>query len=141
MKNKGVQFALFSTFLWAITPIFQKKAIFETSPQIPLYASFIGMCLVTLFLSPFAAKKAFSYRKEVPSNIKWFILFGVGGAFAQLAAYTAFSLANVGYVTTIIRLSGLFTVILGGLFLKEERIKERFIAAAIMLVGVFILVV
>lgn len=140
MKDRGVQLAFIATFLWAITPIFQKKAIFETSPQIPLYASFIGMCFVALFIAPFTARKALSYKKEVSLNIKLLFLYGVGTAFAQLAAYTAFSLANVGYVTTLMRFSGLFSVLLGGVFLKEERIKERLIATAIMILGVFILV-
>lgn len=139
--NRAVRFMLFSTFLWSITPIFQKKAIFETFPQTPLYTYFIDALLVGIILCPFAIKKAINYKKEVSINLKWFILFGIGTAIAAFAAWTAFSLANVGYVTTVLRLSGLFSIILGGVFLKEQKIKEKFIAAAIMLAGVFILVI
>lgn len=141
LRNRAVQFVLFSTFLWSITPVFQKKAIFETTPQTPLYASLIDMCFVGLLLLPFAIKKALSYKKKISGNFKWFIFFGIGTAFSQLAAYTAFSLTNLGYVTTVMRMSSLFAIILGGIFLKEQNIREKFIAAAIMLAGVFILVI
>ncbi|OGH15133.1 MAG: hypothetical protein A2860_00050 [Candidatus Levybacteria bacterium RIFCSPHIGHO2_01_FULL_37_33] len=57
-SHKGVLLFLLANFLWSITPIFQKKAIFETSPSVPLFASVIGMCFVFLFLTPFAFKKA-----------------------------------------------------------------------------------
>lgn len=139
IKTTGVQLAFLSTFIWAITPIFQKKAIFETSPQVPLFAAFVGMCFVFIILLPFTFHKALRYKKEVSKEIKWFLLYGVGVAFAQLAAYTAFSQANVGYVATIMRMSGLFSVILGGTILKEGNMKERLIAAGIMIFGVLLL--
>lgn len=140
IKNRGIQLASFATFLWAVTPSFQKKAIFETSPQVPLFASFIGMCIVTLLLAPFLARKTFSYKREIYKNIKFFILLGILGAIFQLAVFTAFSLTGVGYVTAVMRLSGLFTVVLGAVFLKEKRIRERFIAAIVMIFGVLLLV-
>lgn len=139
--NKGVLLFLFANFLWGITPIFQKKAIFETSPQIPLFASVIGMCFVFLFLTPFAFKKTILSLKEARKNIKWFMINGVGTAFSQAAAYAAFALVFVGYAVSIFRLSTLFIIILGGVFLKEKRIKERFLGASVMLLGAILLAV
>jgi len=140
-SNKGVMLFLFANFLWGITPIFQKKAIFETTPQIPLFASVVGMCFVFLFLTPFALKKAIGSFREIGTNIKWFFLNGVGTAFSQAAAYAAFALVFVGYATSIFRLSSLFVIVLGGIFLKEERIKERLLGASVMVVGAILLVV
>lgn len=137
--NKGVLLFLLSHTIWSITPIFQKKAIFETTPQIPLYASVVGMCFGFVFLTPFALKKVLGFVKEVKANIKWFMANGIGTAFGQVAAYGAFSLAYLGYVTSIFRLSILFTIILGGVFLKEERIKERLLGASVMLLGAILL--
>lgn len=139
--NKGVLLFLLANFIWGITPIFQKKAIFETSPQVPLFASIIGMCFVFLFLTPFAFKKAIASLREVEKNIKWFIANGVGTAFSQAAAYAAFALVFVGYATSIFRLSSLFIIILGGVFLKEQRIKERLLGAFVMLLGAILLAV
>jgi len=133
--NRGVLLFLLSNFIWSITPIFQKKAIFETSPQIPLFASFFGIVLVFLFLTPFALKKAIKYEKEIRANAKWLVVNGIGGAFAQAAAFAAFSLVFVGYATAVFRLSTLFIIIIGGVFLKEERIKERLLGGTVMLFG------
>lgn len=139
VSHKGVLLFLLANFLWGITPIFQKKAIFETSPQIPLFASVTGMVFVFLFLTPFAFKKAISSLTEVKKNLKWFIANGVGTAFSQAAAYAAFALVFVGYATSIFRLSTLFIIILGGVFLKEQRIKERLLGASVMLLGALLL--
>lgn len=138
-SHKGVLLFLLANFLWSITPIFQKKAIFETSPQIPLFASIIGMIFVFLFITPFAFKKAVKNLKEVKANLKWFAINGIGTAFSQAAAYAAFALVFVGYATSIFRLSSLFIIILGGVFLKEQRIKERLLGASVMLLGAVLL--
>jgi len=138
-SHKGVLLYLLAYFIWSITPIFQKKAIFETSPQIPLFAAITGMVFCFIFLTPFIFKKAIKSIKEVKSNLKWFIINGVGSAFSQAAAYAAFALIFVGYATSIFRLSTLFIIILGGVFLKEERIKERLLGASVMVAGAIIL--
>jgi len=138
-SHKGVMLFLIANFLWAITPIFQKKAIFETEPQISLFASFVDMCFVFAFLSPFALKKALASFREVKANIKWFVFNGIGNAFAQAAAYAAFALVYVGYATSIFRLSTLFIIVLGGVFLKEERILERLLGASVMVIGAILL--
>lgn len=138
--HRGVLLFLLANLIWGITPIFQKKAIFETSPQIPLFASVIGMCFVFLFLTPFAFKKAMASIKEVKVNLKWFIANGVGTAFSQAASYAAVALVFVGYASSIFRTSSLFIIILGGVFLKEERIKERLLGASVMLLGAILLV-
>lgn len=139
-SHKGVLLFLLANFIWGITPIFQKKAIFETSPQIPLFASVIGMCFVFLFLTPFALKKAIKNIGKVKANLKWFAINSIGTAFSQAAAYAAFALVFVGYATSIFRLSTLFIIILGGVFLKEQRIKERLLGASVMLLGAILLV-
>lgn len=138
-SNTGVKLSLLSYFIWSITPIFQKKAIFETQPQIPLFASFFGALLVFVFLTPFAFKKALKYKKEIKLNIKWFIILGIGGAFSQAAAFAAFSLVFLGYSTSVFRLSTLFIIIIGGVFLKEERIKERLLGGGVMVLGTILI--
>lgn len=139
-SHKGVLLFLLANFLWGITPIFQKKAIFETSPQIPLFASVIGMVFVFLFLTPFAFRKAIRSIRKVKANLKWFAINGIGTAFSQAAAYAAFALIFVGYAVSIFRLSTLFIIILGGVFLKEKRIKERLLGASVMILGAILLV-
>jgi uncharacterized membrane protein len=138
-SHKGVLLYLVAYLIWSITPIFQKKAIFETFPQVPLFAATIGMVFCFIFLTPFAFKKAIKNVREAKMNFKWFIVNGVGTAFSQAAAYAAFALVFVGYASSIFRLSTLFIIILGGVFLKEERIKERLLGASVMVAGAFLL--
>src|SRR3989338_2568976 len=138
-SNKSVLLFLLAHFLWGFPPIFQKQAIFETTPQVPLFAAIIGMVFVFLFLTPFAFKKAMASFRELRQNLKWFVVNGVGTAFSQAAAYAAFSLVYLGYATSVFRLSILFIIILGGVFLKEERIKERLLGGGVMVLGTILL--
>ena len=71
VKDKGVQFAFASTVIWSITPIFQKKALLDMSPKVPLFASFTGILLVTIFLTPLAYKRAWRLKNKIPFNFKW----------------------------------------------------------------------
>jgi drug/metabolite transporter (DMT)-like permease len=139
-SDKGVLLFLLANLLWSITPIFQKKAIFETSPQIPLFASFMGFVFGFILLTPFAFKKTVKNIKELKPHLKLFIINGVGTAFSQAAAYAAFALVFVGYATSVFRLSSLFTIFLGAIILKEKDIGEKLLGAIVMFIGVLLLV-
>lgn len=141
--NRGVQLFLFTNFLWAVTPIFQKQAIFETHPQMPLYAPFIENILIVPFMSFIILIKVRDKKKQMinfKKNWKWFAILAPLGALATWAAFTAFSLAPLGLVTSIFKLSVLFTIGFGFLFFKEERIWERLLGAAVMILGTILLI-
>lgn len=139
VSDQGVRLYFSAMFLWAITPIFQKKAIFETSPTLPLMASFMGLLFVFIYISPLALKNFKNVALIFKKNYIVFVPYGFLNALAQLAAYEAFSLEKVGYVTSIFRLSGVFGVIGGAIFFKEGKIKEKLIGAVIMVIGAVIL--
>ena len=141
VTHRGVQLTFLAYFLWAITPLIQKQAILETHPQQPLFVSLSGMLLVTIFVLPFALRKRGGEFEALRKNLKWFLLIGPLATIAFWAAFTAFSLQNVGYVTAIFKLSVLFTILFGWLFFKETRIKERLLGAGVMLAGMMLLVV
>lgn len=137
--NRGVLFFLLANLLWAITPIFQKQAIFQTKPVVPLFTSFFEGLIVTAFFIPFVLAKTKNQFTQVGKNWKLLLLLGSFGAVAQWAAFTAFSLASLGSVTAIFKLSILFTIVFGGVFLKEERIKERLLGGGVMVLGAILL--
>lgn len=139
--DRGVQLFLLANFLWAITPTFQKQAIFQTKPSSPLFASFFGVVLITVYLLPLSIRFVKKDMHAVTTNIWWFVLLGLFAAFAQFAAFTAFSQAQIGYVTAVFKLSTLFTVVWGFLFFKEKNIKERLLGASVMIVGTVLLVI
>ncbi|OGH06980.1 MAG: hypothetical protein A2W22_00690 [Candidatus Levybacteria bacterium RBG_16_35_11] len=135
ISHKGVQLFFLATFLWAITPIFQKIALENTFPKTPLMASFADGFFVVLFLTPFVLSKIKLSLPKVKSYIWIFLILGFFGALSQFAAYTAFSLANLGYVTSIFRLQSIFIILLAALFLKEKDIREKLLGALVMLIG------
>lgn len=140
-SDKGVKLAFVANFLWAVTPIFQKQAIFQTTPITPLFASFAGVIFVTMLVTPYILKK--ESKQIVPAikqNIGWLIVIGFFGTLAQLAAFITFSQTNVGYAVAIFRISAIFTILFGAVFFKEKRISERLLGASIMIAGTLLLV-
>lgn len=140
-SNRGVQLFFLANLMWAVTPIFQKQAIFQTEPISPLFVSFFGLILVTISILPFVIfKKMNNPIEQVKKNLKWYILIGPSATLAMWAAFTAFSLAPLGLVTSVFKLSVLFTILWGFLFFKEERIWERLLGAGVMILGTVLLV-
>ncbi len=138
-SNSGVQIFLVSNLIWSVTPIFQKKAILETYPQAPLFSAFGGLTVSFLLLAPFAIPAVRKNIKKIRKQIRWFLVYGVGLSFSQLAAYTAYSMTNVGYVSSVMRLESIITIVLGGRILKEKGIRQKLLGAIVMIVGALIL--
>jgi drug/metabolite transporter (DMT)-like permease len=63
-SHPGVRLYFVQVILFGITPIFQKQAIFEIHPTMPLFAAFIGDLFVTIYLSVYGIKKV---RQEIVS--------------------------------------------------------------------------
>lgn len=139
--NKGVLLFIGANLIWAVTPIFQKQAIFQTKPVVPLFTSFFEGAIVSIFFIPFVLIKNKNRISQIQKNWKLLLFLGPFSALAQWAAFTAFSLTSLGLVTAVFKLSTLFTIIIGGVFLKEERIKERLLGGAVMLAGTILLAI
>lgn len=137
-KHKGVQLSFLAYFLWAITPTFEKNAIFHTTPQVPPFASFVGMVGSIIVFTPFVLRFSQKSPQLIKKNFGFFILAGALGGIGLASAFIAFSLTNLGFATSIFKLSMVFTVILGWLFFKEN-IKDRLIGSLVMLIGVYLL--
>lgn len=140
-KNRGVQLMLLANILWGITPVFEKTAIFHTTPQNPLVVTFMEGVFLTSFFFPLMLARTKQPFVQFRKNMWWYILPAPVAALASWSAFTAFSLNNVGYVSAVFKLSILFTILWGGLFFKEKRIRERFLGASVMLLGTILLIV
>lgn len=141
-SNKAVQFSIAAYLIWSISPIFEKTAILHTFPLTP---PFIGLASMAITIPTYAILVSkFSKRKNILEGIKknftLLLLTGVLGGAGIVAAYTAFSLTNVGFATAVFKTSVLFTVVLGWIFFKEKDIKSRLLGSLVMLAGVFLLV-
>lgn len=138
-SDKGVRLFLLTNLIWGLTPIFEKKAIFETYPLSPMSIPLGVTILTTIYTFPILFKEK-NYSEKISPNIKLFIILAIGTAFSTLAAQTAFSLTNLSYATAVFKLSTLFTIILGALFFNEKRIKERFLGGVVMILGTMLII-
>lgn len=139
LTHKGVVLSLIAYFIWAITPIFQKTAILHTSPQVPPFASFAGMLGTNIIFGLIAAKFSKIQFSVIKNFLPLLLFVGVLGGVGQASAFIAFSLTNLGFATSIFKLSMIFTVILGSLFFRERDIKDRLLGSIVMLIGVIFL--
>lgn len=141
MTHRGVQLSFIAYFLWAITPILQKTAIFHTNPQVPPFVGLMGLLGTTIIFTFFVAKKSKNRFFLMKKYIWVFMLVGILGIIANISAFTAFSLANLGFVTAIFKLSMIFTVIFGWIFFRERNIQDKLLGAFTMLIGVVLLTI
>lgn len=140
LAHKGIQFSLIAYFIWAITPIFEKTAIIHTTPQVPPFVSLVGFSFSTLVFLAISSKSIKVNLAKVKKLILVFLPLGVLGGLGQTTAMIAFSSGNLGAVTSIFKLSMIFTVILGYLFFREVNLKGRLLGSSVMLLGVILLV-
>lgn len=141
VKNKGVQLSLIAYFIWAITPVLQKTAILHTTPLVPPFASLtgtLGTVVVFGFLTKKYSKRPLYYTRKF---LYLFLVAGIIIGIAQAAGFVAFSLAQLGFVTAVFKLSIVFSVLLGWLFFKERNIKDRLLGSLVMLAGVILLAI
>lgn len=70
-----------------------------------------------------------------------FLVTGILATVSVVAAFHAFLLTNVAYVTAIFKTNMFFTIILASIFLKEKTTQTRLGAALFMFLGVILLAV
>jgi len=138
--QRGLRLAMLATLIWSITPIFQKKAIFATNPQTPVFVSLISTSLLTMAYFPLVLKKTKKLKFQIKSFYKIFLVLGLLGGVGATLALTAFRLTNLGYVSAIFKLSMIFNVTWGHLFLKEKNIKSRLLGALVMFIGMLLII-
>lgn len=137
----GVRLVLFAGLLWAITPIFEKLAIQHTLPESPRFAALAVNGLLVILLTPFILWRGRSPLEALTRHRREWLLAALIAGIAPTLGYTAFSLGLVGYVTTLFRLSTMFTVIWSAWLLRESGLRQRLPASVVMVVGAILIAV
>jgi len=135
LTNRGIGLALLSSFLWGLTPIFEKTAIQHTVPKNPPAAAFGSAVLLSLFLLPLAMARFSRGVAQVVRHWRGFLLLGIIGGVAPLMGYTALSLGLAGYVSALFKLSTVLTLVWAYFILGERDVARRLPGAMMMLVG------
>lgn len=131
----GVAYVLLAGLLWALTPLLEKVAIRHTAPESPRVAALVSAGLLCSMLTPAVLGRGRMAIGQLGAHRRELALAGLVAGSAPVLGYTALSLGYVGYVTTLFRLSTVFTVIWSALFLGEPGQRQRLPASGVMVLG------
>jgi len=132
----GAKYMLATAIIWAITGSFAKLAINYSSAITWSIAYKTVVAFTFLLVIIFKLKEMKKYTRIV-----WLILLiiGLAGGAEQFFISKALSLTLATYAMAIKRTSILFSILLGWLVLKEEKIKQRLTGAILMIAGIFLI--
>jgi len=131
----GVLLAIGASFVWGLTPIFEKIAIQHTSPENPLMVAFATTFLTVVLLTPALWRRRTDLLDQLRRHRPLFGAAGLISGVAPLFGFSAIALGYVGYVTALFKLGVVFTVVWGALLLKEHGLRERLLATVVMVIG------
>ena len=131
-KEKGVLLILLFCLIVGINVPIQKMAILYSSSQFfaAVYFSIATIPLTFLFLTKGKGK-----LKDIVVSGKSILVMGIFNGLYLFTGTMAVSTGKVSFVTAIISLNILLTIILSGTFLKEKGLLKHFIAGLIMVAG------
>ncbi len=131
-KEKGVLLILLFCLIAGINVPIQKMANLYSSSQFfaAVYFSITAIPFTFLFLMKGRGK-----LKDMVVNGKAILLMGIFNGLYLVSGTKAVSTGKVTFVTVIISLNILLTIILSGTFLKEKGLLKHFIAGFIMVAG------
>lgn len=138
LRNSGTRLMLLAAFLWSISANFDKIGINNSSPLI--WVIFIDL-FISVGMIPIVFFKSRKKVKEMKKGIYILLSVGVLGAVSLIFQMAALELTMVSYVIAIKRTSILFAIFFSYFLFREEKIKERFLGALIMVLGVAVIAV
>jgi len=134
-RQPGVLLAIGASFVWGLTPIFEKLAIQHTTPENPLMVAFVTTLFTVVLLTPALWRRAGDSLEQLRRHRRLFGVAGLISGIAPLFGFSAIALGYVGYVTALFKLGAILTVVWGALLLKEHGLRERLPATAVMVTG------
>jgi drug/metabolite transporter (DMT)-like permease len=135
MRERGPRCMLLVAFLWSISANLDKIGLRGSSPLFWIASAFGAS---TICLTPLAwrsAGRGFSRALASP----WLLTAGALEAVSSLSQMLALTMTIVPYVISVKRLSAVMVVLMGGMILREENMRERLAGSALMVLGVFLM--
>ncbi len=131
-KEKGVLLILLFGLIVGINVPIQKMAILYSSSQFfaAVYFSITAIPLTLLFLAKGKGK-----LQDILVSSKSILMMGIFYGLSIFVGTKAVSIGKVTFVTVIVSLNILLTIVLSGTFFKEKGLLKHFLAGLIMLVG------
>ncbi len=135
--NRGILYALLSTFFAVITFHFVKLTVIDFSETAAASLGLIGIALLSFICLKFRTSKI---RKELNLNAKGLILAGVLFAGFELAIFFALKVGEISKVIPVTQSSLIFAVLGGILFLGERsRLWQKIIGTSLICLGIVLM--
>mgnify|MGYP001050673278 CR=1 FL=1 len=131
--EKALVISLLSTFSYSLSNIFSKAGL-RIQPDAFLSAQTNAVAALLFFITYLAITRQRTAFKVGKNGLICFIATGVLSSIGWLALMKALELGVVSVVTTIAYSYPLFTLILGRVLLKEERLDRRTVIGSILIV-------
>lgn len=136
-RNKGLRYMFIVAFIFAVCVNVDKMILLKSDVFFGWGISQFLMSMVFLLI---VLSRKENLGRIVKNNLPLILLGGIFATLDTLFFGIAFKMQIVPYVIAIKRTSILFTVIYGGMFLREKDILKRLLAAAIMVMGLLTII-
>jgi len=137
VKDKGTRYMLIVAFLWSISANFDKIAIKNSSTW--QHMAFTNIIIFTTISILINTNKKFRI-KSFSGNKKYLLIISAFTVGSYIFHMTALSMTLAAYFIAMKRMSGVISVFLGNLFLKEANLRQRLLGAVVMFLGVLLIV-
>jgi drug/metabolite transporter (DMT)-like permease len=135
-REPGARCMLGVAVLYSVTAALGKLAILHSDP------AFFGVLYPLMFSGVMLSGYPLSNPKPgktLAARSRWGVILGLCLAAATFSQVYGLKMAPAAYLIAVKRTSVLFSVILGGLWLKERPIAPRLVGAALMVGGVMLI--
>ena len=144
MIDKAVILIVAATFFWAIRGIPEKIILSEIHPLALASIAALTRCALSITIGAGVLNKewkvfAGQLRKNA-RDMKLLLFRGMISATSLTFYYYALSMAPVSRVVPLANTDAIFTVIFGGIFLREKNIKKKIFGAIVAVIGAWMIV-
>ncbi len=140
-ESKAVKHILFGIFIWSFARLFDKYLLDFISQYTYLFIIHFFI-MINFLVILFIFYDGFEGIKHgVEGSFKWLFLMAVLIVFARLSYLSALKVAYLSLVFVIFKSSNLLATIVGGSIFHEKKVLHRVIAAVVMIIGIYLVVI
>ncbi|MFH0890360.1 MAG: EamA family transporter [Candidatus Aenigmatarchaeota archaeon] len=140
LKSDYAHFVILSAILYAISSLFDKIILDQTTPITYLILVQIFISINFMFLISFRYKNGLKPVINAMKSWRSISLISLFTLLGRIAYMFAASLSFISLAVPVKRMSSLFTVIIGGTSFKEKNIDRKIIATIVMLIGIYLII-
>lgn len=139
-KEKGSLLMILAAFIYSITSTLGKKGVLLSTPVVfPAVYFPAFLAVYTIFIAFWSKKNKVAVKLD--KKLIFLLLFSAVTFMATVILhFKAISMIQAPYMIAVKRTSLLFSVLYGGIVLKEENMRFRLLGALVMLIGISVLV-